>query len=402
MAVEMTDIQNAIVKIKVLGVGGGGNNVLLRLKKDGVQNVDLIGINTDAKQLRLLAGEGIEVLQIGERLTKGRGTGGVVSLGEEAAIYDERALREAMAGADLIFLTCCMGGGCGTGAAPYIARLAREMNILTVGVVTTPFSFEGKRKMQQAAGGIVKLQANMDGLIIVHNNNLMKLQEYRQLKFTNAFEMTDNILRKAVSCITEMILTTGVINVDFADVSTIFRQSESSDAILGIGENAQGYAVQALQQALESPLIERRLEGARGIILNITGAHHLSLYEVTEVSSYIYENTHDDVNIIFGVVIDPQMGETVRATLIATDFADSAVVREPQLRPIQQPESQPEQKPEETAADTAAKAAEGGLSVPDFMNRRASAGATAAQPATGFNAFGGIPRFQLSTERKPN
>ena len=195
-----------------------------------------------------------------------------------------------------------------------------------------------------------------------------------------------------------------VYNVDFADVSTIFRQSESSDAILGIGENAQGHAVQALQQALESPLIERKLEGARGIILNITGAHHLSLYEVTEVSSYIYENTHDEVNIIFGVVIDPQMGETVRATLIATDFADSAVVREPQLRPqtLTQPEPQRVPNREETPADPAAKAADGGLSVPDFMNRRAQAGATAAQPSAGFNAFGGIPRFQLSTERKPN
>jgi len=396
MAVEQADIKNAIVKIKVLGIGGGGNNVLLRLKKDGIKNVELIGINTDVKQLRALAEAGIEVLQIGNRQTKGRGTGGVLATAVSAAEADERALREAMAGADLIFLTACMGGGVGTGAAPYIARLAREMNILTIGVVTMPFSFEGRRKTQVAASGIVQLQANMDGLIIVRNDNLMKLPAYRQLKLTNGFEMTDGILRQAVCCITEMILTTGVINVDFADVSTIFHQSESSDAILGIGENEQGHALLALKQALESPLVERPLDGARGIILNITGAHHLSLFEVTEVANYIYENTHDEVNIIFGVVIDQSMGEKVRATLVATDFADSVVVRGPQLR-MNLPEAQPKQAQEEGTGEAEAPAAveDEGLKIPGFMNKQ--------QPrpvqSSPFGTFSGIPAFKLSTDK---
>ena len=328
MAAKDSDIKKAIVTIKILGVGGGGNSVLLRMAKNKVLDVELIAVNTDAKQLALLEEQGITPLQIGESLTKGRGTGGNLEIGETAAKADEEKLREVMKGADLVFVTAGMGGGAGTGAAPVVARIAKELGILTIGVVTVPFSFEGARKKRLANEGIVKMQANMDALIAVHNDNLLKLPENKHMSLVQAFEEADNILRQAIRCIAELILTTGVINVDFADVTSIFRQSESSDALLGIGESDKG-AVLAVQSAVQSPLIEKSLEGARGIILNISGNKDLSLYEVNEATRYIYEHTDPEVNIILGTVIDEDLGENVRATIIATDFVDGMVMKSP-------------------------------------------------------------------------
>lgn len=328
MAAKDSDIKRAIVTIKILGVGGGGNSVLLRMAKNKVLDVELIAVNTDAKQLALLKEQGITPLQIGESLTKGRGTGGNLEIGENAAKADEEKLREVMKGADLVFVTAGMGGGAGTGAAPVVARIAKELGILTIGVVTVPFSFEGARKKRLANEGIVKMQANMDALIAVHNDNLLKLPENKHMSLVQAFEEADNILRQAIRCIAELILTTGVINVDFADVTSIFRQSESSDALLGIGESDKG-AVQSVQSAVQSPLIEKSLEGARGIILNISGNKDLTLYEVNEATRYIYEHTDPEVNIILGTVIDEELGERVRATIIATDFVDGMVMKSP-------------------------------------------------------------------------
>lgn len=328
MAAKDSDIKKAIVTIKILGVGGGGNSVLLRMAKNKVLDVELIAVNTDAKQLALLKEQGITPLQIGESLTKGRGTGGNLEIGENAAKADEEKLREVMKGADLVFVTAGMGGGAGTGAAPVVARIAKELGILTIGVVTVPFSFEGARKKRLANEGIVKMQANMDALIAVHNDNLLKLPENKHMSLVQAFEEADNILRQAIRCIAELILTTGVINVDFADVTSIFRQSESSDALLGIGESDKG-AVQSVQSAVQSPLIEKSLEGARGIILNISGNKDLTLYEVNEATRYIYEHTDPEVNIILGTVIDEELGERVRATIIATDFVDGMVMKSP-------------------------------------------------------------------------
>ena len=328
MAAKDSDIKRAIVTIKIIGVGGGGNSVLLRMAKNKVLDVELIAVNTDAKQLALLKEQGITPLQIGESLTKGRGTGGNLEIGENAAKADEEKLREVMKGADLVFVTAGMGGGAGTGAAPVVARIAKELGILTIGVVTVPFSFEGARKKRLANEGIVKMQANMDALIAVHNDNLLKLPENKHMSLVQAFEEADNILRQAIRCIAELILTTGVINVDFADVTSIFRQSESSDALLGIGESDKG-AVQSVQSAVQSPLIEKSLEGARGIILNISGNKDLTLYEVNEATRYIYEHTDPEVNIILGTVIDEELGERVRATIIATDFVDGMVMKSP-------------------------------------------------------------------------
>ena len=321
-----TDIKSAVVQIKVVGVGGGGSSVIERIAREKTLDIDLIAVNTDAKHLQNMQGLGIKMLQIGAELTRGLGTGAKFDLGEAAARADTEKIKEVLAGADMVFITAGMGGGTGTGAAPVIAEIAKGMGILTIGVVTVPFSFEGSRKKKVAAAGIEKMQVHMDALIAVHNDNLMKLQTGKKMSLVDAFEAADGVLKQAIRCISELILTIGVINVDFADVKSIFQQSASSDALLGIGESSDG-AVKAVQRAVTSPLIEKSLAGARGIILNISGNENLTLYEVNEATRYIYEHTSPDVNIILGTVVDDSFGETVRATIIATDFIDGAPVK---------------------------------------------------------------------------
>ena len=328
--VDDSSITNAIVNIKVVGVGGGGNNVLLRIAEDRMPGIELLGINSDMKQLSRLQAAGIPTLPIGGAITRGRGAGGVMDVGMQAAVADQMAIAKSMRDADLVFITAGLGSGIGTGAAPVVAQIAHSMGILTVGVVTAPFSFEGQRKMRTANEGIARLKTSLDGLIVVHNDNLMKIEGNRRMTFVDSFRAADNVLRQAILGISELILTTGVVNVDFADVTSIFRQSESSDAIIGIGANDNGNAVEAVKAAVESPLIERSLDGARGILINITGGETLSLYAVSEASEFIYDHTHPNVNIIFGTVIDKRLGEKVRATIVATDCADSVLVREKQ------------------------------------------------------------------------
>lgn len=320
------------VKIKVFGVGGGGNSVLMRMGQHNELDIELYAVNTDAKQLQITAQVGgVNCIQIGENLTRGRGTGGNIQIGEQAAKNDAAKLQAAMNGADLVFVTAGMGGGTGTGAAPIVARLAKEMGILSVGVVTVPFAFEGSRKKKVAQEGITKMQSQMDALIAVENDNLSKLPENRKMSLVKAFECADNILKQAINCVAELILTTGVINVDFADVTTIFRQSESSDALLGIGVSERS-AVDAVKIAAESPLIDKGLTGARGIILNLTGDSTLSLYDVDEATRYIVKHTDPEVNIILGTVEDNTMKGAVQATIIATDFADSVVMKAPTVK----------------------------------------------------------------------
>lgn len=327
MAEGDMEIRKAVVKIKVIGVGGGGNNVLMRIAGKNYLDIELIAINTDASQLGTMQNIGVNTLQIGAGITKGRGTGGQMQIGEAAALADEEKIKSAISGADLVFVTAGMGGGVGTGAAPVVARFAKELGILTIGVVTVPFSFEGSRKKRIANEGIIRMRAHMDALIDVHNDNLLKLQENKKITMIQAFDMADGILKQAIRCISELILTIGVINVDFADVKSIFQQSESSDALIGIGESSRG-AIEAVQRAVESPLIEKSLVGARGIILNLSGNANMSLYEVNEATKYIYENTHPDVNIILGTVVDEELGDRVKATIIATDFVNGTVLKE--------------------------------------------------------------------------
>lgn len=326
MITDDTKIKRAVVTIKIIGVGGGGNSVIERIAEGNELDVELIAINTDAKQLAYMEEAGIKALAIGRELTKGLGTGGVADLGEAAAKGDEAKIKEVLKGADLVFVTASMGGGAGTGAAPVVAKIAKDMGILTVGVVTVPFSFEGARKKRIANEGIAKMQGNLDALIVVHNDNLMKLPENKHMTLVNAFKAADDVLRQAINCIAELILTTGEINVDFADLTSTFRQSQSGDALLGIGES-QRSAIEAVQKAVESPLVEKSLTGARGLILNLSGSERMTLDDVGEATNYIRENTHPDVNIILGTVIDSSMGQTIRATIIATDFVDGVVLK---------------------------------------------------------------------------
>ena len=316
------EIKNAIVNIKIIGVGGGGNNVVKRIAENTDLDLDLIAINTDYKQLKSLTNENITKIQIGTNLTKGLGCGGNTQLGYEAAKQDIDTIKKALVGADMVFLTAGLGAGTGTGALPVIAQAARELNILSVGVVTIPFKFEGPRKHKLAEKSLQELMPHVDALISVHNDNLLKIKTNIKLTLLNAFRMADMVLRQGIRCVTELILTVGVINVDFADVKSIFQQSDHPDALLGIGESSSS-AVDAVKEAINSPLVERSLAGARGIILNISGNESLSLYEVNEASKYINENTHPDVNIILGTVINNNLGDKVRATIIATDFADN-------------------------------------------------------------------------------
>ena len=381
MASDGTAIKEAVITIKVFGIGGGGNSVLKRIAESGFTGVELVAVNTDAKQLSSLSALKVKTVQIGEALTRGRGAGGNPEIGMHAVEREEEKLKSMMRGADLIFVTAAMGGGTGTGAAPEVARLARSLGILTVGVVTMPFGFEGRRKMRIAQEAVAQMREYIDALIVVRNDNLMKLSDDRKMSFVGAFHAADEVLKQAIDCVAEMILTTGVVNVDFADVSTIFRQGENSDAILGMGQSKVS-AVAAVQQAVESPLIERSLEGARGMILNITGDETLTLCDVSEATQYIYKQTGDDVNIIFGTVIDNNMDGVIQATIIATDFAGGAGANPPmgsmnrmrpsmqqtQQAPQPQPQSQPQ--PQQTPDGNAAPPSEFTLEAPSFMTKR--------------------------------
>ena len=372
MMTDDTKIKRAVVTIKIIGVGGGGNSVIERIAEGNELDVELIAINTDAKQLAYMEEAGVKALAIGRELTKGLGTGGVADLGEAAAKGDEAKIKEVLKGADLVFVTASMGGGAGTGAAPVVAKIAKDMGILTVGVVTVPFSFEGARKKRVANEGIAKMQGNLDALIVVHNDNLMKLPENKHMTLVNAFKAADDVLRQAINCIAELILTTGEINVDFADLTSTFRQSQSGDALLGIGES-QRSAIEAVQKAVESPLVEKSLTGARGLILNLSGSERMTLDDVGEATNYIRENTHPDVNIILGTVIDSSMGQTIRATIIATDFVDGVVMK---AQRMEAPESK--LKTESIAS----------LEPPSFMNQP-----TEKVPAFASRSDFALPKF---------
>ena len=309
------------ITIKVVGVGGGGNNIVRCVREKYDLDMTLIGINSDLRQLNTLHKQGIAVLPVGEKLTSGRGTGGRVEIAEQAARDEEKAIRGMIAGADLVIIAATMGGGLGTGAAPVVAKIVEDMGILSIGVVTTPFHFEMARKMQTAQTGIARMQGHTDAFITIRNDNLLKIAPDRNMSFVDAFALADEVLRQTVGCVAELILTTGVINVDFSDVTTIFRQSPSSDALLAIGveESPQ----KAVRKAIESPLIDRGIEGARGVVLNLTGDSKMSMRDVDEAVHYIHRSAHPEVNVIVGLVVQPEMSGKVQATLIATDFDDA-------------------------------------------------------------------------------
>ena len=307
--------------IKVVGVGGGGCNAVERMIKEGLQGVEFIAINTDAQAL-LLSSAPTRV-RIGEKLTRGLGSGGNPEQGRKAAEESQEALYNVLRGADMVFVTAGMGGGTGTGAASIIAQIGRELGALTIGVVTRPFAFEGMRRIQAAEAGIEKLKEQADTLIVIPNDRLLQIVD-KHANLQDAFRIADDVLRQGVQGISELITVPGLINLDFADVRTIM--SEGGAALMAVGTGrGEERARMAAEMAISSQLLDITIDGARGILFNVTGGPDLTLFEVNQAAAIIKETAHPDVNLIFGAVIDQDMGDEVRVTVIATGFERSGV-----------------------------------------------------------------------------
>ena len=306
-------------KIKVVGVGGAGNNAINRMISFGVQGVEFVAINTD-KQALTMSQADIK-LQIGEKITKGLGAGATPDIGRRAAEESREELSMALRGADMVFVTCGMGGGTGTGAAPIVAEIAREMGTLTVGVVTRPFMFEGRVRARNAEIGIRELSQKVDTLVAIPNDRLLKIAG-KGTRMNEAFTMVDDVLRQAVQGITDLIVAPCMINLDFADVCTVMRNKGIAHIGIGVaeGENA---VVEAAKQAIASPLLETSIEGAMGVLINFTGGEDLEILKINDASNIIAEASDIEANIIFGVGIDPSLGDQVRVTVIATGFEES-------------------------------------------------------------------------------
>ncbi len=315
--------------IKVIGVGGGGGNALNTMIASGLRGVEFITANTDLQALE--ANQADVRLQLGANLTRGLGAGANPEIGRKAAQEDRETIMKALEGADMVFLTAGMGGGTGTGAAPVIASMAREKDILTVGVVTKPFTFEGRQRMRQAEAGIQELRDHVDTLIVIPNQRLLEVVDKRT-PLREAFQVADDVLRQAVQSISDLILVPGLVNLDFADVRTIMRNQ--GKAIMGTGlAQGESRAGMAAQRAIESPLLEASVHGAQGVLINITGGPNMSLYDVHEASSAVQLAAHPDAQIIFGAVIDEHMGDNIRVTVIATGFADTATEESSKMLP---------------------------------------------------------------------
>ncbi|WP_059170234.1 cell division protein FtsZ [Bacillus sp. FJAT-27445] len=302
--------------IKVIGVGGGGNNAVNRMIEDGVQGVEFIAVNTDAQALKMSKAE--VTMQIGGSLTRGLGAGANPEIGRKAVEESRQQIRDALQGADMVFVTAGMGGGTGTGAAPEIAKIARELGALTIGVVTRPFTFEGRKRAQNAAAGIEEMKKAVNTLIIIPNQRLLDIVDKRT-PMIEAFREADNVLRQGVQGISDLIAVPGMINLDFADVKTIM--SNKGTALMGIGvASGENRAAEAAKKAISSPLLETSIDGAKGVLMNITGGTNLSLFEVQEAADIVAAATDDELNMIFGSVINENLTKEIMVTVIATGF----------------------------------------------------------------------------------
>ena len=312
-----TGVEN-VVRIKVIGVGGGGNNVVNRMVRSGTRGVDFVAVNTDKQALNVSSAT--YKIQIGEKLTHGQGAGSDPEVGRKAAEESRAQISKALEDTDMVFITAGMGGGTGTGGAPIVAEIAREQGILTVGVVTKPFGFEGRRRMQQAEKGIEELQGKVDSLVIIPNERLKHATD-QKITFANAFEIADDVLRQAVQSISDLIRDTGFINLDFADVTAIMKNAGM--AHMGVGRAAgKGKAEEAARMAISSPLLETSIHGARGVLINVTGSMDIGLEEVEQAASLVQDAVHPDALTIFGATFDESMDDEIRVTVIATGFAD--------------------------------------------------------------------------------
>ncbi|HWL27162.1 MAG TPA: cell division protein FtsZ [Ureibacillus sp.] len=319
-----------LANIKVIGVGGGGNNAVNRMIEHGVQGVDFIAVNTDAQALNLSKAE--YRLQIGNKLTRGLGAGANPEVGKKAAEESREQIEEVLRGADMVFVTAGMGGGTGTGAAPVIASIARDLGALTVGVVTRPFSFEGKKRQTQAIGGISAMKEAVDTLIVIPNDKLLQIVD-KNTPMLEAFREADNVLRQGVQGISDLIATPGLINLDFADVKTIM--SDKGSALMGIGiATGENRATEAAKKAISSPLLETSIDGAKGVIMNITGGSNLSLFEVQEAADIVASASDEEVNMIFGSVINENLNDEIIVTVIATGFTEETLTQQPKARTL--------------------------------------------------------------------
>jgi cell division protein FtsZ len=321
----MKNMKNAetFARIKVVGVGGGGSNAVERMIHEGMHGVEFVAVNTDAQAL--MQSSASTRVRIGDKLTRGLGAGGNPEMGRKAAEESAEDLYNILKGSDMAFVTAGIGGGTGTGAAPIIAQIAREIGALTIGVVTRPFTFEGARRLQSAEVGIAKLKEHVDTLIVIPNDRLLQIVDKRA-SLNEAFLVADDVLRQGIQGISELITIPGLINLDFADVRTIM--SEGGAALMAVGNGSgEDRARLAAEQAITSNLLDITIDGARGILFNVTGGTNLSLFEVNTAAAIIKETAHPDVNLIFGAVIDPDMGDEIRITVIATGFDRSGVPR---------------------------------------------------------------------------
>jgi cell division protein FtsZ len=310
-------------RIKVVGVGGGGCNAVNRMIEDGIQGVEFIAVNTDAQALMLAKAP--TRVRIGEKLTRGLGAGGDPEIGRKSAEESAEDLYNVLKGADMIFVTAGLGGGTGTGAAPIVAQIAKEVGALTIGVVTRPFTFEGNKRMQSCETGMTNLKDHADTLIVIPNDRLLQIMDKRA-SLGDSFKLADEVLRQGIQGISELITVPGLINLDFADVRAIM--SEGGAALMAVGRaSGEDRARIAAEQAISSQLLDITIDGARGVLFNITGGPSMTLFEVNQAAALIRETAHPEVNMIFGAVIDPELGDEVRITVIATGFERTAMPR---------------------------------------------------------------------------
>ncbi len=372
MGEDMRDgdiVPGSVARIKVIGVGGGGCNAVNRMISSGVAGVEFWAINTDAQALTNASA--INRLQVGQKLTRGLGAGGNPAIGQKAAEESRDEIASSLEQSDLVFITAGMGGGTGTGAAPVVAEVAKEVGALTVGVVTRPFTFEGRRRTGQAEEGIEALQSRVDTLIVIPNDKLLTVIS-EQTPVQEAFRIADDILRQGVQGISDIITIPGLVNVDFADVRAVM--ADAGSALMGIGQGSgKSRAREAAIAAISSPLLESSIDGARGAVFNITGGSDLTLHEVNAAAEIIYEAVDPNANIIFGAVIDDRLQGEVRITVIATGFTGE-VQAPPAARvaPINRPTAPPPRRPIQTTPQPAEepKPTRPGLDIPEFLQRR--------------------------------
>ncbi|MEH7180395.1 cell division protein FtsZ [Neobacillus vireti] len=368
-----------VARIKVIGVGGGGNNAVNRMIEDGVQGVEFIAVNTDAQALKLSKAE--IKMQIGATLTRGLGAGANPEVGRNAVEESKKQIQEVLKGADMVFVTAGMGGGTGTGAAPAIAQISRELGALTIGVVTRPFGFEGRKRATNAAAGIDLMRQAVDTLIIVPNDRLLQIVD-KKTPMIQAFREADNVLRQGVQGISDLIAVPGLINLDFADVKTIM--SNQGTALMGIGlAKGKDRAVEAAKKAISSPLLETSIDGAQGVLMNITGGSNLSLYEVQEAADIVSSAADKELNMIFGSIINENYKDEIMITVIATGFSEMDlshkrpstgpsrdVTAKPQLQGIARREHSVKEDVNHTNERPRQQQTEDALDIPTFLRNR--------------------------------